>query len=240
MKKLVFSALVVPLISGIVIASEGKKDWKFHSELSYVKTSGNSKAETFAAKAEATKTVEKNRFTAKASGLYAKSDGSETASRWYILGRWDRTITDRMFWFLQGDLLNDKFAGFQYRTVWLGGVGYDILKTKKHYLKGLASIGYAYQKYEAGGSDNYPTASIDLNYVWQILDNLKFKEDFNYQTSLSDMELFYVNSDTSLQVKINTHFSLGVGLRIAYQNTPPAENIKKTDTTFLTSLIIDY
>jgi putative salt-induced outer membrane protein len=120
------------------------------------------------------------------------------------------------------------------------GIGYDLISTEKHNLKSLLSLGYASQKYEDGGSEDYPNLRLDINYVWKILENLKFKEDFNYQTSLTDTSLYYVNSDSSVQVKINTHFSLGVGLKIAYQNKPPTDDIKKTDTTFLTSLIVDY
>ncbi len=239
MKKLGVIALSA-LIATTSFAADNKKDWKLHAELSYVVTSGNTKTQTFASKVEGQKEAGVNRFSAKFDGLFARAQGTETANRWYLLGKWERTFSERMFGFLQGDYLKDRFAGFDYRITLTAGLGYDIVKTDKHYLKGLFSLGYATQTYENGDSDNYPTANLGLNYTWQILENLKFKEDFNYQTSLSDTSLYYINSDTSVQVKINTHFSLGVGLRIAYQNQPPTNDIKKTDTTFLTSLIIDY
>lgn len=239
MKKLGIIALSACLAT-TTLAADKKKDWKLHAELSYVVTTGNTKTQTFASKVEGLKETGANRFSAKFEGLFARAQGTETANRWYLLGKWERTFSKRMFGFLQGDYLKDRFAGFDYRTTLTAGLGYDVVKTDKHYLKGLFSLGYATQTYEDGSSDNYPTANLGLNYIWQILENLKFKEDFNYQTSLSDTSLYYINSDTSVQVKINTHFSLGVGLRVAYQNKPPTDDIKKTDTTFLTSLIIDY
>lgn len=236
-KKILLTGLC---LSTAVFAAEQQKDFEMHGELSYVKTSGNSDTETFATKIEAKKKLELNRLFGKGEFLYGKTDDKENTNKLYLLGRWERLLSDRLFFFLQGDYLRDKFSGYDYQTTWSGGFGYDIIKTKKHYLKGLAAVGYTFEDFKTGGSDDYTTGTIELDYNWQILDNLKFIEEFKYRVNLEDTETYFINSDTGIQVKINSHFSLGVGYRIAYQNNPPSDDIEKTDTTFLTSLIIDY
>jgi len=224
---------------GQAVAGE-EKPWNVHGELSYVKTSGNSDTETFATKVEANWKKELNRLIGKGIFLYGKVDSKENTNKLNLLGRWERLITDRLFGFVQGSYLQDKFSGFDYKTDWSAGLGYDIIKTDVHYLKGLASIGYSFLDYKVGGSDSYTTGTAELDYTWKIRENLLFKQLVEYQTNLEDTEIYFLKSDTSIQVKINANFSLGVGYKVFYQNKPPSKDIDKTDTTFLTSLIVDF
>ncbi|WP_456382863.1 DUF481 domain-containing protein [Persephonella sp.] len=239
MKKTVPAVLFLSLFF-VNSYGEEKKDWKIHGELSYVKTSGNSKTETFATRVEANWKKTVNRLIGKGSFLYGKTDGTENTNKLYLLGRWERLLTERLFGFLQGDYLKDKFSGYNYKTVWSAGLGYDILKTEHHTLKGLAALGYTFSDYKAGKNKTYTTGTAELDYKWKIRENLTFKQMLNYQVNLESTSVYFLKSDSSLQVKINANFALGVGYRVFYQNKPPSPDIKKTDTTFLTSLIIDF
>ncbi len=217
-----------------------KDRWKIHSEVSYVKTSGNSDTETLSVKTEVKKEEVINRYSFKGEFLYGKTDNKENTNKFYLLGRWERLLTKKLFGFIQGDYLRDRFSGFDYRTVWGFGLGYDFIKTKKHQLKGLVSLGYTFEDLKSGATDDYTSGKAEILYQWNIRENLKFKEDLNYLQSFKEYKIYYINSSTGLEVKINAHFSLGVGYKIAYQHSPPSTGIKKTDTTFLTSLIYDY
>ncbi|NPA57934.1 MAG: DUF481 domain-containing protein [Aquificae bacterium] len=239
--------VVIPILSGVVLFagfSAGEeaqdKDWKVHSELSYVKTSGNSDTEAFATKLEANWERTVNRLLGKGSFFYGKSDGRETANKLYLLGRWERLLTERLFAFVQGDYLKDKFSGYDYKTVWSAGLGYDIIKTDAHYLKGLAALGYTFSDYKTGGTDSYTTGLAELDYTWKIMENLLFKQLLGYQVNLENTDIYFIKSDSSLQVKINANFALGIGYKVFYQNKPPTKDIDKTDTVFLTSLIVDF
>ena len=236
MRKVVF---VVLSLFSVSVASENHK-WKIHGELSYVKTSGNSETETFATKIEAKKDAFINRYNAKAEFLYGKTDNRENTNKLYLLGRWERLFTKRAFGFIQGDYLRDRFSGYNYRTVWGAGLGYDIIKSEKHYLKGLASIGYTLEDPENRGKNDFMSGKLELSYIWNIKENLRFKEDLDYLQSFKDKTVYYINSTTGLEVKINAHFSLGLAYKVNYQHRPPTQGIEKTDTTFLTSLVFDF
>ncbi len=214
--------------------------WKSHVELSYVRTSGNSDIETFSTKAEIERNGVFNRLYGKGEFLYGKTDGKENTNKTYLQGRWERILSGKLFGFLQGDFLHDRFSGYDYRTVWGAGFGYDVLKNEKHYLKTLLSFGYTFEDFKTGGTNDYFTGNIGLTYTWNIRKNIVFKEDAQYLQSFKNYTVYYINSTTSVEVKINSHLSLGVGYKVSYQHSPPSPDYTKTDTTFLTSLILDY
>ena len=230
------------LILGVVFVSYAQETegWKTHSEVSYVKTSGNSDTETLALKIEAKKSSIPDRYYTKGEFLYGKADNQENTNRLYLLGRIERLFTGKLFGFIQGDYLQDRFSGYDYRTVWGIGIGYDFIKTEKHYFKVLFSLGYTFEDLKSGGTNDYTSGKTEASYTWIIKENLKFKEDISYLQSFKELTVYFINSTTSLEVKINDHLSLGIGYKIAYQHSPPSPDYQKTDTTFLTSLIFDY
>ncbi|WP_457625945.1 DUF481 domain-containing protein [Persephonella sp.] len=240
MKKIGILGAVVCFLS--IASGEENNDyqWKTHGELSYVKTSGNSDTETFATKIETNLKKSVNRFLGKGEFLYGKTDNRENTNKLYLLGRWERLLNKRLFGFLQGDYLRDKFSGYDYKTIWSAGLGYDILKTEKHTLKGLISLGYTLSQYKKDGSKDYTTGTTEIDYRWNIRENLTFKQLLRYDVNLENTDIYFLKSDSSVAVKINAHFSMGVGYKVAYQNKPPSPDIEKTDTTFLTSLIVDF
>ncbi|GBE36028.1 hypothetical protein BMS3Bbin07_00165 [bacterium BMS3Bbin07] len=84
------------------------------------------------------------------------------------------------------------------------------------------------------------TGKVTLKYEWEILENLKFKEKLDYSVSFKNTDNFFIDSATSVEAKINRALSLGLSYVVKYQNLLPSPEIKHTDTTFLTTLIIDF
>lgn len=236
------------LMSGaIVYAQEEEKKpedvtWKTRAEFSYVKTSGNSDTETMSGKLETKREEAVNRYYGKANVFRAEDNNNDTANKWLLDGRWERVLNDRLYGFLTANYLKDKFSGYKYRVGGGPGVGYEIVKTKDHTLKGSVAVLYYYDRYSTGPekSDDYVAGKAAISYEWQIWDNLKFKEDADYLVSFEDTQKYFINSETALEVKIKEKVSLGISYIINYQNEPPSNTIRQTDKIFLTSLIIDF
>lgn len=216
--------------------------WEKRLEFSYVNTSGNTDTITLSAKLNLSRDGERNRYYIKGDLLYGKDNDEETQNKWSLDFRWERIFTKRMFGFLSANYLDDRFSGYDYRISSGPGLGYDIIKTDIHRLKSLLSSLYNYDKFSGGNeqSDRYLSGKAEMDYVWKIRENLKFKENANYIISEEDKNKYFANSETALQIKVNRHISLGLSYVIAYQNFLPSPDIKHMDTTFLTSLIIDF
>ena len=233
------------LVPGTIVRAQEDTEqtvWQTRAELSYVKTSGNSDNENLSGKLGAKSEGMVNRYYGKASVYRAKDRNEETADKWLVDGRWERILHDRLFAFLGANYQKDKFSGYKYRIGGGPGVGYDLIKTEKHTLKGLASVLYYYDKYSRGNEDSndYVAGKAAIEYEWRIWDNLRFKENADYLVSFKDTQKYFINSETAVEIKIKDKVSLGISYIINYQNDPPFEDIKQTDRMFLTSLIIDF
>jgi putative salt-induced outer membrane protein len=243
--------LILCLSVGAVLAgatagqAEEQKDqrpWKTRFELSYVSTSGNTDAQTLSGKLRARREGEVYRHIFKGNLLRAEDKGEETANKWLLEGRSERVLKEELFTFFTASYLQDKFSGYDYRMGAGPGLGYDFIKTKEHELKGLISFLYSRDKFSEADmeTDSYIAGKAGISYVRHILENLSFKEDADYLVSFEDIDTYFINSETALEVKVNGYVSLGVSYSIAYQNKPPFPGIERTDQTFFTSLIIDF
>ncbi|MHB8763697.1 MAG: DUF481 domain-containing protein, partial [Deferrisomatales bacterium] len=54
-----------------------------------------------------------------------------------------------------------------------------------------------------------------------------------------DADVYFANSETSLEVKMSENLALGLSYLLSYQHEPPAGS-KATDRTFLTSLVVTF
>ncbi len=240
----IFACLVIPISSNA--DTEGTEELqnkiKTRTELSFVETSGNTDTQTFSVKLEAKKEGIRNRYFLTAKALYAKENGRETSNQSSIDGRWERVLTERLFGLLTSGFSMDKFSGYEYRLYGGPGLGYDLIKTDHHVLQSLLSLIYSYDEFSVGdiSSDSYLTGKVTLKYEWEILENLKLKEKLDYSVSFKDTDNFFLNSATSVEAKINRALSLGLSYVVKYQNLLPSPEIKHIDTTFLTTLIIDF
>ena len=272
MKKtfIIFLLLAVLFGSGVSLSAQEQKDdtqWKTHLEFSHVITTGNTDSSNMSAKLDITKEEEVNRYFLKGSALYGREkveitennevikEDRETKNKWSLSTRWERIITKRLFGFLSANYIDDKFSGYDYRVGGGPGLGYDVVKTEDHNLKGLVSLLYYYDRFYYDPSsappdsnkkdEDYLSGKAQIDYTWQILENITFDQTLDYLVSFQENEnddknKYFIDSETALKMKVNDHISLGVSYIIAYQNLPPSDIAKHTDTTFLTSLIIDF
>ncbi len=233
--------ILLLMATTVLVQGEELKIWKLHTELSFVKTSGNTNTETVSLKFDVNREEEKNKLLLKGSGLYSKTEGKESASKLNITGRWERLFTLRFFSYLTLGFKTDKFSGYEYRINGGPGIGYYLIKDDRKELKLLSSIlYYKDRKYvEPFEEDSYTSSETEISLKIYLRENVLFKHLTNYSISLNDYSKYFVTSEISLEVMVNNHISLGVGYQVYYQNKIPDPSIKRLDTTFLTSLIIN-
>lgn len=223
-------------------AEEPEELWRTRTELSYTKTSGNTDNMALACKLKVKKESTANRYFLTGKTLYAEDRGREISNQVLFEARWERVLSERSFGVLTTGYHRDKFAGYEYRLFSGPGVGYDLLRRDRHKLQSLISLVYYHDElYTAGKeSDGYVTGTAGVKYEWKVLRNLKLRENLNYLVSFKESGRYFIDSETAVEARVNGALSLGMSYVISYQSRPPVAGIKHTDTTFLTTLIIDF
>lgn len=224
--------------------SEQKTGWQTRVKLSYENTSGNTDTQNLSGTLELKKEGDKNRFYINSSILFGTEGNEETKDKWSIDTRWERYITERLFGLLSSGYQYDRFLDYDYRIFLGPGLGYEFLKTERHLLKGYCSTSYYYERYDRDIGqdkryDSYVSGDIALDYKYQILVNLIFKEAIDYSVSFEDSEKRFIDSETSLEVDVNEHISFDISYIINYRHAPLPDK-RSTDKTFLTSLILKF
>ncbi len=216
--------------------------WKGRAELAYTRTSGSSETEAMAGSLEGTAEAGNNRYAVKGSGLYGKTDGRASASRWTAQGRYERLLTRRLFVFASAEYLKDTFSGYDARVAVGPGVGCDVLKSPGHELKVRISGLYNYDNFSASSEDSetYASGKIAASYEWRVSEQVGFRQLLDYSVSAEDTKVYFINSETGLTVRVSNALAIGVTYGLNYQNVPPGPDAEHLDTTFTTSLVVGF
>ncbi|GMR04739.1 MAG: hypothetical protein BMS9Abin23_0644 [Thermodesulfobacteriota bacterium] len=240
---LVFLTLAVVPINSAHGADESEEDfsWKTHIELSFASTNGNTDTQSISGKFEFKKEGPRNRYFFNGTVLRTENLGTETSNRITLDSRIERPLTARTFALFSGGYLRDKFSGYELRLFAGPGLGAELIPGKKHHLQALLNFLYYHDEFTTGdnGTDDYVNSTVSAKYRWKIRENLRFNETLDFSMSLKDRKRYFIDSVSSLDIKVGGPVSMGVSYTVNYQHSPPSSEIKHTDTTFLTSLIID-
>lgn len=219
------------------------QDKKFESrlELSYVKTAGNTRTEMISSKLNVQGKGLGNRYFFRSTFLRSEDDRKENANIFTSEFRVERILSGRLFGLLGTKYVRDRFAGYEYRFSIGPGIGYDILKRENHTLKGLCSIRYYREQstVKEARTQEFAALKNGVHDEWTIRSNVTWKNRLEYYLSLKNREKYYVFFESALEVAISNKLSIGVSYLVNYQNLIPAPGIVSTDTSLMTSLIID-
>lgn len=234
--------IIPAIIISFCIVHAQEKKWEERLEASYVKTSGNTSTESAAMKFDGKYTGIKNRYLLKSTLLISKEKGKENANSWLSEFRYERTLSGRLFGFVSSQYIQDRFTGYQYRFYLGPGVGVDVLRNDSHLLKSLlASMYYVDQLASDDQIKNESiTAKMIINYAWKIKKDVSLKNHIDYSISFENTDKYFLIVETALEVAMSTHLSIGINYLINYQHDVPAPEFKSTDTSFLTSLILNF
>lgn len=211
-------------------------------ELSFTDTSGNSDSQNFAAALATSWEGAFNRFYLEGDYLAIKDDGETTTDKFTGETRYERVLTEMLFVSLRAGYKRDKFSGYDMRAYGGPGLGIVIFKNDLAELNTTLSVLFYHDEFAdpAISDEEYGGAGAGLGFKWQIRENTSLKETASYSVNLEETDRFFLDNTIALEVKINSALSLGVSHTVNYQNAPPTDDIEKTDTTILTTLIVDF
>jgi len=268
LKKIVLVSLAAAAALTAAAAPKEANPFVTHTELSYVNTGGNTVTDAFSLDFAGKKSWGAHSLKLDIDALYGTEDNIENKNKYLGELNYDWQFSKHFTANYLVGYKTDRFSGYDYQFYTGPGMKLIVLEGKTHNLDFQANFLYSVDDemnryYEdnngtKGDEIEYPypdgTAGaiveegeykdyygyiLKANYNWQIVEGLKFLEEASYRNNFDDSEDYYVYSKTAFESKISDLFSMGISYKIDYMGTPPSGK-KYTDTTFMTSLIIDY
>lgn len=229
-----FSALLVSASLLLTFSAHAAETspLKGEAEAGAIVTTGSSDSKSYAAKLKTEYTQDKNIYTAFGHYIKAEANSTESARNWDIGIRYDRELSELWSVFIGQKTESDIFAGYLQRDSTDIGAKYSIIK--KDDLNWFAELGYRYSKTQPNGPgpvtfDSFGRLYSEVNKSWDK--TLSFKYWAEYLPNFTDSNRYQVNTEASLNVMLNSIFSLRLGYLLQYQNQPPDGGKYSTTTT---------
>jgi len=270
-----------------VEAEEGEDlGWRNSTDLSLVVTEGNSSTETLGFNNYLTRLWSRSRYSLRVEAVRSNTaddpyaivipetdgdfyveypDQALDVERYFIENRYDRSITERLFWNAGVSWERNKAAGILNRWVGFAGVG-NLWWTRED-LKFSTTYGLSYTDREDEIPDPLTDQSFSgFRFGWEYMNQwgkvTTYRNNWNFTNSLNDTSDYYSEMVNSISVAINSRLALKVSLQWLYNSVPGLENVSlfvldpetglrvevgeveirkdSLDTIFSTSLVVNF
>ena len=216
---------------------------KASAELSWVQTSGNSSGQTIGAGLEAEYTPSPLKFGLKLGYLRQEADGVESARRFNSSLRAGYLLTKQIEAFVQGNYLENKYAGIDHLTGVEVGGSFTFLGGPVHELSADAGIGYAWESRlnlpYANDDLSYAAVRLGAKYQWNLSKTSFFREEPGILLDLAHSSNWKFYNMASINAGLTSIFSLKLGWTLAYQNQPAVGKVK-TDSTTSAAIVASF
>lgn len=212
--------------------------WNGSGEFGFVTTSGNTDSTAMNLKLNFVKTTETWRHRFSGTAFKTSEDGIDDNERYTLEFQSDRKLGEKSYLFgaLRWDA--DKFGSYDPQATAAIGYGRQLMKSKKHGLKG--EIGAGYRKLEERKTDVSSSESIIrflLDDSWQIFESTNWSNRILIESG-SDNTFSQFNSNVT--VAMNNRFSVKLGFEIRNNSKLPPGDTENTDTISTVNLVSNF
>ena len=123
----IFATLMA--LSTPAFAQDAASGWSGEGSASASSTTGNTETTDFGLGLNLAKEVGLWKYKTEALADFGKTAGIETRNTFFLAGQADRQINDRLFGFGRVSYENNQFSGYDSRSFFGGGLGYEIYNT---------------------------------------------------------------------------------------------------------------
>jgi len=229
--------------------SPGTAKWSDVAEFGYVATAGNSETATLGFKNTLGRKWDKTSFELKTGGVRAEtttttrtavgtgpgsftvfenSDTALSAESYFLSGRFDRKLSERVFWFAGGGWSRNRFTGIQNRYEAAGGVGNLWVDSDR--IKFRTDYAVSYTKEDdvvraPNVRDTFAGFRFSSKFERKLGANTTFGNELVLDENLNDTSDLRGNLINSVAVSMSRRLALKVSLQSLYDHQPAFREI---------------
>jgi len=218
-----------------------QNNWKYEAGVDINGKRGNTKQSNIDVALKATMEGPHDKLIIYGSVDLASQDGVKTARD--IKGGIDFSsyLSKRFGWYARTELESDRFKDLTLRAAAAGGLNFFFWRLENHMLEGRVGLGYRYDNYTTGKTENLPGLDFMLKHYYKFSSWGTIKTDLGYSPAFGDFGNYLFTQDTGLEMPLgmSKFWTLRIGFANYYNSQPPAGK-KSLDTTYYTRLILSW
>ncbi len=222
MRVLRFSLLSFVCVgSGFVGVFAADKPWKNATEFSLVSANGNSKATTMSGKNTLNYGWSKAALELIGGGMGSKSQGQNTAEKYYASEKVSYKLSDRNYVFEKFGWDKDRFAGIKHRYDSTIGLGREVIKGTKSLLIAELGGGRIVEERYHEKTNSFGSGRAYSKYTYTLSETASFSQDAEVLANFKDKDDYRVNTESALLAALSAHLSLKVSYIWHHVGKPP-------------------
>ena len=248
MKKMMITSCFLACLCCAFAAAEDGEDkaikWSGDASLGATFTRGNSHTDDLNLTGNAVRRSEIGRLTLGASYFYGRQkdvvtrDESTTKDSWFLQGKYDYFMSEKLYLFANGRYEQDKIADLNERIVLGTGLGYQWIETPTFGFSTEAGTAWVHEDYDNANNSNW---SGQAGYALEcaLNDSVKFIHTTKYYPVLEDFNDFLLTSQAELRSSLTKSMFASFKVSMDYDSTPAAGQ-KYLDTRYIVGIGIGF
>ena len=179
-------------------------------------------------------------FTADALYLRGSANGEKQVDKATALGRYERALSERLFWFGEISYLRDPFKAIDSLISPIAGAGYQIIKTEARILSVDGGVGATMENSSSGGSETSGAIKAGESFEWKLSPTSKITQRLNGLWKTDDFDDALYHFDAGIATTITTRAELKLSYLYDYKNKPAAVGIEKGDSALFAAILFKF
>jgi hypothetical protein len=220
-------------------AEKSARKWAYEASVALTGRTGASEKFNSAFGFKATLESAYDRLIFSLAAEQAEDNGVETANRQFGGVDYSSFYSSDNGWYVRTSLEADEIKGIDLRSLSAFGFSRKLVKHARHDLEGRIGASYLYESYSNNTTFSSPGLDVTLLNTYTFA-NAKLSSALTYTPAFKDFANYRVLHESSFELPLTAAlWKLKLGLKNEYQSKPPAA-IDKLDTTYFTSLILNW
>ena len=222
-----------------VVALRAK--WKVRLELGLNGQTGNSEILNFNGGLTIKRETPGDRLTLYGLGRYSRDNGVRSANEIIGGANWEVDLTDRLFWYIKGELEHDEFETLDLRATVTTGLGYFVIREKESDWKIRGGVGYQHESFDNGDTENQAIVDLGWDYRRDFAPLLQYVHSLTVNPSLEDIRDVRVVMTNALEIPLepSKSWKLRLGIKNQYDAEPEA-GVERLDTFYFANVGVDF
>ena len=208
--------------------------WEITGAANFGYASGNSDSISHSLQFSAKYAQGKNEASFGADWLYSESNGDASTDSFRLHGQYNRLVTERFFYGINGSYFTDRIADLDYRTELGLSLGYYLIKNDDTSLSLETGPGLAWEN-QGGESRDLVINRFAQRLEHQLSDRAKIWQSIVFTPKFDDFSDYNLIAEAGIDTTISEHWALRSSVRYSYDSSPAAGR-QSNDTTLLMGL----